>query len=1132
MKKQNLAWSGMMAFAALVLCFSSCVNEEYNVEDINTEITLGGESLTLPLGSTKQLKLKSLLSGMSEDMLQVLDGAYALRIHDGMSLGNQLPNMKDMLSIPDVAFEQQITYNLSSFDDESMSIDSQYFDYSVDVASDDLDVDVTAPQVTEKSENATGIWERGKSAREMTIEMNDIELTTKPLFKTPKVDSSVGQIEVGDFPEAVVEPETSLVEVNSQAPHGISNISDVMMTDNAIMEITLSAVNSFLVSGDVIPNMVLDLGGLAVLEDEKETIVLDEQFKLSASNGYVVKKSYHVTKLNVNTSDWDSDGKLVFAKAVSMQGTAGLKDVVVDASALKNYTATGMGLLAEVAFKDMNIKSVMMDVELDPVVERMTIPVTIEEIGLPDGVTRINRVDFTEESIMDMSVVMQNLDIPGLETKLESLKMIFPESMKVEEAIDGVFEVSDVELDGKYTKYLHANEFYLPDPVDGIITYSENVEVEATMTLGGRICSADVPFEKENDGVFVVNAESNFVVDDYYVQIDGISHELDLEPEDFTYSLPSGIADFGTFTIYPEGDPALVVDFYLPDTDPAIQANEDGLVVELPKFIKFKETEYEFDHATNTLYLRGQIPDQVLLPIEKVVVTPVKDEETGGYLAEGQIVISGIFEVAPGEVSGSTIDVLMETQANIIASIPEITAAEVSFDKFEIETSEQFEFTLFKGGDLPEQVKSVSDVVLDDVDIQIDILVSDMPDLGSAPLVDIVIEMPEVVILDETDSRVDGNKVHVIGHVKDGKVDVKPIAVNSIDFSKYDLTSGEDLVATMSVDGSVSVDNPEVAIEDLSGDMTMNIRAAIEDIEIAQVSAVVDYTIDGINESFKLAGLPEFMKGDNFVIDLANPHLILKAKTNMGIPVSGTLDIVPVVGGVDNTEARINATINLPYTESPSQADSVVLWFGAERESCPADYTFVEANITKLIRRIPDELKISLNAKTESDKECVLDLSTEYDLDIDYDFVVPLAFGEDFHIEISDTINASIPLLGQILEKNKLQLAGSISNSLPVQLELNIELLDDDLKAIPMEKPATQKISAGNSDGSAAVSPLDLLLALDKNAINTEVSGFKLTFAVSAPNSSGRPIGEEDFVQVDLKIAVPEGITVDVDGLM
>ena len=317
------------------------------------------------------------------------------------------------------------------------------------------------------------------------------------------------------------------------------------------------------------------------------------------------------------------------------------------------------------------------------------------------------------------------------------------------------------------------------------------------------------------------------------------------------------------------------------------------------------------------------------------------------------------------------------------------------------------------------------------------------------------------------------------------------------------------------------------SLESLDGDIMIDLKAGIKDIMIEKIEANVDYQIDGINEKVALTGLPDFMKGDDFVIDLANPHLVLKVKTNMGIPVAGELQINPIVAGALDQDAQIKAKIELPSTENASQTKAVVFWFGADKSKCPADYTFVEADINKLIRRIPDELEIALTAGTDPDNSCVVEPSADYVLDVEYDFIIPLEFGEDLHIEISDTIGNLPAIMGQLLEKNSVQLAGSITSSLPLSLELNIDMIDDNNKAIALERPAVLAISPCASDGSAAVSPLDLTLDVKKGVSSQGLSALKLTFKVTAPSYTGMPVDEADFVQADLKLAVPDGITLD-----
>jgi len=411
----------------------------------------------------------------------------------------------------------------------------------------------------------------------------------------------------------------------------------------------------------------------------------------------------------------------------------------------------------------------------------------------------------------------------------------------------------------------------------------------------------------------------------------------------------------------------------------------------------------------------------------------------------------------------------------------------------------------------------------------LDIAIDNLPDLGvgKVPEVDFTLTMPEELLLDPEDERVDGRNVHVTGNIVDGRLAIDPIRINSIDLSGHNLKSEDDIVGHIGLTGHIGADNPELDLSSLAGDMEVDINASIKDIDIRYVKAVVDYDIEGVNESFELSGLPDFMKGDDFVLDLVNPHLVIKVKTNIGIPVSGDLVIVPMIDGAEVEDNKITATVDLPYTERAAETDSVTLWFGADPESCPADYTFVEADINKLISRIPDELKLSLSAGTSSEKESLVEPSADYVLDVEYDFVVPLEFGEDLNIAISDTISGLPSIMGELLGKNSVQLAGDITSSLPLALELEVIMLDADGKKIPMETGASQKISSCNSDGSAAVTPLELTLDVQDGASVNGLDALLLSFKVTAPNFTGIPVGEDDYVQANLKLSVPEGITID-----
>lgn len=1135
MKRLNYSYAAAAFAAVLAPALVSCVNEEYDVDDLNTEITLMAEGVTVPLGSTRQLALKDMLSSMDDDVLQVLDGgAYAFRISDSLSLGDQLPDLKDIIDIPDVTFSNKTSFNLSGLDMESLSIEGQTFDYKFGLADEGLMPEIEVPAIEEKHENKTKVWEYGKAAREMEIDLGeDKTLTTKPLFALP--DMNVTQkIEVSGLPEANVDAEELKVIVKAESPEGISRISDVMMSGSSAISVNLSVVNSFLAEGTVVPALELDLGSLMTLEGDKGKIVIGDDFKLDETNGWAASKEFGVKQLNIEADDWDEKGVLELARTLVVSGKAAVENAAADPESVAAYDKTkGMSLRVDIGFKDMVIESMMMTLDgIEPVKEKMEIPLDMSDIVLPEGVKSIDKVEFTEASVLEMMVKLNNLDIKGLETELKAMTMTFPEGFKVREAADGKVEFSGDLSEGLDEK-LHIEEIVFPAPADGKISFGGKVMVEAEVTIGGRICSADVPYTEDKDGSFIFEAVSDLEIGEYHAQIDGLEHKLDMEPEEFVYDLPEGVSDIGTFAVIPEGSPVMEIDLNLPETSLKVQAAESGLNISFPEFIRFKDVDqsYGFDAATNSVNLKGVLPEKIQLPIEKIVVTPEYDAVKDAYYAGGQIAVSGAVVLPAGALTGSDVEEIVSSEASVAAVIPELKAAEVAFEHFAVNVEEAFDFDILKAGDLPEEVRSVSRIDLADVDVTFDVAVGNMPDLGVEPSVNLMITMPEMIVLDETDKRVEGNVVSIAGNIKDGKIVIDPIRVKAIDLSDFDFSAGKDLKGSISLSGSIEAEDPEIDLASLDGDITIDLNAGIKDIAIEKIVANVDYKVDGINEKVELTGLPDFVRGEDFVLDLANPHLILKVNTNMGIPVAGELQINPVVGGLLNEEAQIKAKIELPCAETASETETAVFWFGGDRSKCPADYTFIEADINKLIRRIPDELELVLTAGTDPDKSCVVEPSADYVLDVEYDFVIPLEFGEDLHIEISDTIGNLPAIMGQLLEKNSVQLAGSITSSLPLSLELNIDMLDDDNKAIALEKPAVLAIAPCSSDGSATVSPLDFTLDIKDGVSVKGLSALKVTFRVTAPNFTGMPVDEADFVQADLKLAVPDGITLDIAGL-
>jgi len=82
--------SGFYQFLLIILActFTNCMSDDYNLKDgVNTDMTLGGDSLTILLGKTKRILLGTLLDKENSDILkQSQNGAYLFQLKDSMQV--------------------------------------------------------------------------------------------------------------------------------------------------------------------------------------------------------------------------------------------------------------------------------------------------------------------------------------------------------------------------------------------------------------------------------------------------------------------------------------------------------------------------------------------------------------------------------------------------------------------------------------------------------------------------------------------------------------------------------------------------------------------------------------------------------------------------------------------------------------------------------------------------------------------------------------------------------------------------------------------------------------------------------------------------------------------------------------
>lgn len=289
----------------------------------------------------------------------------------------------------------------------------------------------------------------------------------------------------------------------------------------------------------------------------------------------------------------------------------------------------------------------------------------------------------------------------------------------------------------------------------------------------------------------------------------------------------------------------------------------------------------------------------------------------------------------------------------------------------------------------------------------------------------------------------------------------------------------------------------------------------------------INMELDPVEEEIVIEGIPDFMDTEDAVLDFFNPHAELTLSTNAGIPV--VIDASITAEGP--SRENIDLTLPIPYSYDPGQEDSVMYYLSAEEPSVPGDYEWVEADMGKLMRKIPESVSFTARAWTDymSEEVHYVDCDAEYNVHGVFRFVLPFAFGEDLYMTVSQTMEGIPEMFGQIVADTDLILGGEIESTFPVSLEIGAVFLDS--KGNPLDiDVSTQRIESAAADGQPVVSPLNLTVT--STGREEDIAAVSLRFTLLPGSEPGLSLSDRAYVQASVSVAAPGGVTVDINDFM
>ena len=1105
-----------LSIALLLLAGVGCkVVPEYdvNITDIDTEVTVFEEGLTVPIGSTEKIALSTLLNSAGDkldDFLKTDESGALILTYDGsVSLTDQIASLdlSGKATIDGISISQNFNYHIGDVNPEDFSIPAQNFDVSVPFAG----IEAFNPALDPLGANLDGLgFKTGLDKYKNVVSGNsELQLSNKignkgfsQTVEKPAalitLASMYGGSETFDvsavLPNQNVPATNIAVSIPSFKLHDeVSAINNITINPNAKMVVSLRVTDPFISGGNVIPDVNMDLSALCVIEGGSNINLSD--LVLNPANSWTASKTYNV--LGLATTSYE--GTIAINENISLGGTVIFDHPQTNAATLG--TTSPMQFEVSISFTDLTIESA--EIAVAPVEFNLSDQVSIGGAGnhftVPAEIKAVKSVTMDQTKPLYLSVTPTNLNRLKSKNIPYTINLVFPPEIEVQGTVDGTLTLSGDLATGAINQPIVIKAFH-PVINAGVIDLQTNVSINASVRAENLVVrTADLPSSASEDISFAVALTGTPAISDILVTINDI--EKNAAAGDNLEFEVDGLDSFGSFSVTPEGNPALVITSNMPAiAGISVVPGAEGIHIVLPDVFEFDATAIDpalsFSAANNSLTIAGSIPGTITLPIKKLIVNPVKVGNVSkiqtSYSVDGKIVVPS------GDVSYNDIQAASGTNFGIAVSIPKITAASISLDdqfKFDINENYDIGFDIDTDGLL----KRIDEVTLDEVYFNLEALFAGLPDLGSGHYnVDLMLTLPDFIV---------PNQIPVQGAVTAGKLTCGPVKIVKI--AGIDLSSSSHVAGTLNVAGSISASGSEINLSSLQSDVTASLNASIANaggkIAISKATGVFTYNINE-GSTVKL-DLPDMLKDDGFKADLADPQITLGISTNLGISLKGSIEILPVIGGVVQEENKIVLSdIALPYSTTSAQSSTKSFVICKSAATAPAGYEVLVADVYKLLTHLPDELRISINAAVDESVSAVLEPSAAYTLDVNYGITVPLSFGADFNFST----------VSQYMSYGEFGIKGKAVNDSPLNLAVSMKLLDPDGVEIPQDKSSSINIAgASTSDVEFYLSPKDKTRTLSKA---------HLTITVTAV--PGVALKETSSLQlIDLVAVIPGGVT-------
>ena len=314
--------------------------------------------------------------------------------------------------------------------------------------------------------------------------------------------------------------------------------------------------------------------------------------------------------------------------------------------------------------------------------------------------------------------------------------------------------------------------------------------------------------------------------------------------------------------------------------------------------------------------------------------------------------------------------------------------------------------------------------------------------------------------------------------------------------------------------------------------LTMDIE--LENLRMKSAHVMLDLDIEIEDKEIVIGELPDLFGGEGTVVDLYNP--MLRFKLHNDSPFEMYLN-ANITSYTDNHQFDIHIGDCTPFFDGKEHedhaTDPVVIYANEDVEYFFSRRGMHEGNtgtdimldkIGDIIKELPEKIMIH-DVLVETSEEFInIEANKECEVEMEYEFISPLAFGEDLNIAIDYDIELGLD--GDAIGLDEIKVAMDLFNTIPLDFEIKGVALGEDGKELKNASVDMDiRLAAGTLDNPAK-SPVEIVL---NNEARESISTLRLKMrANSSQAMQGKVLNTAQGLEFrSINIALPKGITLD-----